>query len=146
MKISCLNTTVLKANRTKESKNNDPTIRNLPLPIKVKHVPKKVKKSMIPSEGCKYPKVLNNAMRIDELMKAKAAKTEKASEIEEKPKKRGHPCKKKRYAKEKAGEFEDASDQDEETLDTKVKKPRKILVKLRNACPEREQQDVLDTK
>jgi len=46
MKISCLNAAVLKANRTEESKNNDPTIPNLPLPIKVEHPPKKVKKSI----------------------------------------------------------------------------------------------------
>jgi len=81
-------------------------------------------------------------VRIEELKKANAAKAEKATEIEEKPKKRGRHCKKKRDAKDKAGEFEDTSDQDEETLDAKVKKPRKKLVKLRNACPEREQ-DVL---
>jgi len=40
MKISFLNTTVLKANndnRTEENKNNNPTIPNLPLPIKVNH-------------------------------------------------------------------------------------------------------------
>jgi len=123
MKILCLNTTVLSTNndnRIEKSKNNDPTISNLPLPIKVKHAPKKVKKSIIP-------------VRIEELTKVKAAKTEKAIETEEKPKKRGRPCKKKRDAKEKAGEFEvlnDTSGQDENALDAKVKKQRKKLVKL----------------
>jgi len=81
-------------------------------------------------------------VRIEELKKAKAPKTEKASETEEKPKKRGRPCKKKRDAKEKAGEFEDTSDQDEDTLDAKVKKPRKKIVKLSNACPKDDLQDV----
>jgi len=79
MKISCLNTTVLKANndnRTEKSKNNNQTIPNLPLPIKVKHADKKVKKSIIPGESCKDPKVLNNAVRIEELNKAKTAKAE----------------------------------------------------------------------
>jgi len=104
MKISCLNTTVLKANndnRTEERNNNHSTIPNLPLSIKVKHAPKKVKKSIIPGESCKDPKILNNAVRIEELNKAKTANAEKASETKEKPKKQGRPCKKKRDAKEK---------------------------------------------
>jgi len=40
-------------------------------------------------------------VRIEELKKANAAKAEKASEIEEKPKKRGRHCKKKRDANKK---------------------------------------------
>jgi len=46
MKISCLNTTVLKANndnRTEERNNNHSTIPNLPLSIKVKHAPKRLR-------------------------------------------------------------------------------------------------------
>jgi len=44
---------------------------------------------------------------------------------------------KREMQKKKAGEFEDTSDQDEDTLDAKVNKPRKKLVKLSNAFPER---------
>jgi len=40
-------------------------------------LPKKVKKSITPGESRKDPKIQNNAMRIEELKKAKAAKTEK---------------------------------------------------------------------
>jgi len=91
---------------TEESKDNDPTIPNLPLPSKWS-IPKKVKKSIIPGGSYKGPKISNNAVRIEELKKVKAAKAENASETEEKPKKQDRPCKKKRDAKEKAGKFED---------------------------------------
>jgi len=101
----------------------------------VKHAPKRFQKSIIPGESCKDPKVVNSAVRIEELKKAKAPKTEKASETEEKPKKRGRPCKKKTDAKEKAGEFEDTSDQDEDTLDAKVKKPRKKISQTQQCFP-----------
>jgi len=48
----------------------------------VKHAPKRFQKSIIPDESCKDPKILNNAVRIEELKKAKADKTEEAREIE----------------------------------------------------------------
>jgi len=39
----------------------------------VKHPPKKVQKLIIPGESYKDPKILNNAMTIEELKKSKAA-------------------------------------------------------------------------
>jgi len=40
----------------------------------VKHPPKKVQKLIIPGESYKDPKILNNAMTIEELKKSKAEK------------------------------------------------------------------------